>query len=308
MTMVSAARHLLLAAFALVGGCGGGSTTDPPPPPPPSPTATSIVVLAGDGAEAEIETATNSAPRVRILGRSGPLSGIPVRFVPLIHSVPSFVADSVVVTDASGEAATVWTLGRSAGEYTLIVRVAPLGDLQIVARARPGPPAIFRGDGSSPFGAVGEGSRSDAGVALYDRWFNPIADHLITFEVVRGGGQIERTLAGDGQSIKANGLVSIQPKVRALDALGQPFPGSALRVEFLGPAIEREHVTTGPDGVAALGVIRMGADAQGHIHADAMRRPVGSRDPRRLLPMHTHRSAGFGARCEESLIQPDERP
>jgi len=95
----------------------------PPPPPPPSPVPTSIALTAGQG-QADTVTAQLGSPfTVAVLSQFGtPFSGVQVRFT--VASTPSgavgtTLTDTLVLTNALGQASTRLTLGTKVGTYTV---------------------------------------------------------------------------------------------------------------------------------------------------------------------------------------------
>lgn len=105
---------LHLAAFILLalGGCvddsGSALLLDP----------ARVEIVAGDGQAGPPGAELLQPLVVRVLGEDGaPLSGIEVTWAPLDGSV----APELNRTDADGRASTVWTLGETLGEQTVVV-------------------------------------------------------------------------------------------------------------------------------------------------------------------------------------------
>jgi hypothetical protein len=106
--------------------------------------AARMVVVAGDRQRGTVGASLRRPIVVRVLDAAG--NG--VANVALVVSVASgTLPDSLVRTDASGNAALDWTLGRSAGSHALGVHLDGLKEaLHVVALAQPGAPANLRID------------------------------------------------------------------------------------------------------------------------------------------------------------------
>ncbi|MDB4887482.1 MAG: Ig domain protein group 1 domain protein [Gemmatimonadetes bacterium] len=97
--------------------------------------------------------------------------------------------DSVVVTDSLGVARARWTLGRSAGEYTLVARVEGVQRaLRATAQASPAAPAnLSFDDAPATHGGRRTEKRLVALVALVaDVYGNPVPDAPVTFTAKSG--------------------------------------------------------------------------------------------------------------------------
>ena len=101
--------------------------------------ATRMVVVSGDRQRGTVGASLRRPIVVRVLDAAG--NG--VADAALVVSVSSgALLDSLVRTDASGNAALSWTLGRSAGNHTMGVHLDGLeASLHVVASAQPGAPA-----------------------------------------------------------------------------------------------------------------------------------------------------------------------
>jgi hypothetical protein len=126
---------------AQVGAAHGGAAI-----PPVTITASALagaaarmVVVSGDRQRGTVGAPLRRPIVVRVLDAAG--NG--VAEAALVVSVASgTLLDSLVRTDASGNASLSWTLGRSAGSHTLGVHLDGLKEsLRVVAQAQPGAPA-----------------------------------------------------------------------------------------------------------------------------------------------------------------------
>jgi hypothetical protein len=98
------------------------------------------------------------------------------------------LADTSLTTDSTGLAGTKWTLGHSAGDYSLAVHADGVKKLlRIVAHATPAPAANLAFDDSP-----GEARSHDAGkrkhllAVVTDVYGNPVPDARVNFSVKSG--------------------------------------------------------------------------------------------------------------------------
>ena len=101
------------------------ATGSPPPPPPPPPAATSIVMTAGQGQTDTVSTQLDNPFVVTVLSQSGtPFAGTAVRFAIAVTPAGAsgtVLSDTLVTTNAAGQAFTKLTLGNKVGTYTVTV-------------------------------------------------------------------------------------------------------------------------------------------------------------------------------------------
>lgn len=147
--------------------------------------AAAIVAATGDGQRG---TAGAALPRpivVRVVDENGSgVAGAPLSLAPSGGTL----SDTALVTDSAGIARTQWTMGHSAGEYTLAVRHDGVKKLlKIAARASPAAPANLAFDDMP-----GE-KRSKAPVKqkklfalVTDVYGNPVPDARVNFSAKSG--------------------------------------------------------------------------------------------------------------------------
>jgi uncharacterized protein YfaS (alpha-2-macroglobulin family) len=94
--------------------------------------------------------------------------------------------DSVLVTDSLGVARARWTLGRSAGEYTLVARVEGVQrPLRATAQASPAAPANLSFD-DAPAAHGGRHTEKRLVALVADVYGNPVPDAPVTFTAKSG--------------------------------------------------------------------------------------------------------------------------
>jgi hypothetical protein len=98
------------------------------------------------------------------------------------------VVDSTLVTDSTGTATTRWTLGRSAGEYSLGVHADGVKKLlKLTARAKPAAAANLAFDDDPSDKRAREGLKRRRLLAVVtDVYGNPVPDARVSFAVKSG--------------------------------------------------------------------------------------------------------------------------
>jgi hypothetical protein len=146
--------------------------------------AAGIVVVSGDAQRGAAGAALSKQVVIRVVDANG--SGVADAALVLAPSGGS-VPDSSVRADSNGVVRARWTLGHSAGDYTLTVKMDGLKKLlKVAAHAIPGAPANFSFDD-----APSSGKRTHAkGKYLYalvtDLYGNPVPDAKVNFSAKSG--------------------------------------------------------------------------------------------------------------------------
>ena len=147
--------------------------------------ASSVVVVAGDNQKA---AAGNKLPKslvFRVLDANG--SGVSDAIVTLSASGGE-VADTALTTDSTGVAKTSWTLGHSAGDYSLAVHVEGVKKLlKLTAKASPAAAANLAFDDVPADKRPRDAGKVKKLYALVtDVYGNPVPDARVTFSVKSG--------------------------------------------------------------------------------------------------------------------------
>jgi hypothetical protein len=155
---------------------------------------TGIVVSAGNGQRAAAGAELPKALVLKVVDENG--SGVTGALLALAPSGGTLV-DSALTTDSLGYARTRWTMGHSAGEYTLAVHVDGVKQLvKLVARAVPAAPANLAFDD-----VPGERHQRDPAKAkrliaiVTDVYGNPVPDARVNFSVKSGTVTPARTVS-----------------------------------------------------------------------------------------------------------------
>ena len=222
-------RHLttILAAFGML-GCGD---TGAGPPRADEPFATaSLTFVSGveqtDTIEAEL------APAIVELATAvdaTPLTGIAIDFALTDAACGSLSVESTL-TDASGRAATVWTLGHVARRCTLEVRVmdasgTPQLSASTEATVMPGAPAtVDVGAGRVPVYVGEERSVGSLQVSVTDRRSNEIGADAATWsfegDVEHVGDTLRPTREAAGWAVATAGAARDSAEIWGLHDLG----------------------------------------------------------------------------------------
>jgi hypothetical protein len=147
--------------------------------------ASAIVVVSGDGQRA---AAGAELPRwivVRVVDANG--AGVAGATLALVPSAGN-LSDTALVTDSVGTARTRWTMGHSAGDYTLAVHLEKLKKpLKIVAHATPAAAANLAFDDMPGQRRSKESGRAKKLFALVtDVYGNPVPEARMNFAVKSG--------------------------------------------------------------------------------------------------------------------------
>ena len=147
--------------------------------------ATSVVVFAGDNQRAPAGAGLAKSLVFKVTDANG--SGVGNAALTLSPSGGT-LADTALTTDSVGVARTRWTLGHSAGDYTLAVSVEGVKKLlKATARATPAAPANLAFDdvpGDKRTRDLAKGKRLLALVT--DVYGNPVPDARVNFSVKSG--------------------------------------------------------------------------------------------------------------------------
>jgi hypothetical protein len=147
---------------------------------------TGLVIVSGEGQRAAAGSALAKSIVVRVVDANG--SGVANTAVHLVPSSGS-VADSAITTDEQGLAKVRWTMGRSAGEHSLAVRVEGVKKLvKVAALTTPAAPAnLSFDDAPVPAKAAKSKTRSRHLYAVVtDVYGNPVSDAKMMFSTKSG--------------------------------------------------------------------------------------------------------------------------
>jgi hypothetical protein len=153
-----------------------------------------IVVSGGDGQRASAGAELPKTLVLKVIDENG--SGVSGASLALAPSGGTLV-DSALTTDSLGYARTRWTMGHSAGEYTLAVHVDGVKQLvKLVAHAVPAGPANLAFDDVPGERHQREPAKAKRLIAIVtDVYGNPVPDARVNFSVKSGTVTPARTVS-----------------------------------------------------------------------------------------------------------------
>lgn len=201
----------IMAVALIVGlaaaGCDG--TTEPQSPTE----AVRIEAATATDLTGTVGTELTPAPTVRAIDAQGkPVQGVAISFE--VERGGGTITDASVETDVHGSATVGnWTLGRTAGTYTLTARSS--GPVQVVvftANAQAGPVAQMTPvSGTEQLVRMGDTPLHPL-VKVADSFSNPIPGAPVTFTVIAGDGSIESSsVVTSSDGIAGSGAWTLGP-------------------------------------------------------------------------------------------------
>lgn len=153
-----------------------------------------IVVSGGDGQRAAAGAELTKTLVFKVVDENG--SGVSEALLALAPSGGT-LADSALTTDSLGYARTRWTMGHSAGEYTLAAHVDGVKTLvKLVAHAVPAAPANLAFDDVPTERHQREPAKAKRLIAVVtDVYGNPVPDARVNFSVKSGTVTPARTVS-----------------------------------------------------------------------------------------------------------------
>jgi len=146
--------------------------------------AAAIVVTAGDGQHARAGAELPKSVVMRVVDENG--SAVVGAALALAPS-GGIVADSALTTDSLGYARTRWTMGHSAGDYTLAVHVEGVKKLlKVAAHATPAAAANLAFDDAPREKHSRESAKRKLVAVVTDVYGNPVPDARVNFKVKSG--------------------------------------------------------------------------------------------------------------------------
>jgi hypothetical protein len=181
-------------------GCGEGLTL-----PDPSAGGVELSIVGGNGQSGTVGEGLDQPLAVKVVDSSGaPIVGLPVAFVVVSGDDGGRLEPDTAITNAQGQASTIWVLGTRPGDRTADARVLVTGDsipqaVTFQATAVAGTPDTLRA--VSPL--IQPGRRNEAAanppvVLAVDRFGNPVVGVPVHWEVTAGGGVLSDSLASTG--------------------------------------------------------------------------------------------------------------
>lgn len=184
---------------ALLAACGGGSDSN---------SATTIAKTSGSNGDAQTATVASALPTalsVTVTEDGAVKAGATVTWSTVAGN--GTVAPTSAVTNASGVATTVWTLGTGAGAQTARATLAGAGGspVSFTATATPDVASAFTKDAGDGQNAFPSTAFTPLSVKLADQFGNGISGITVNWVVQSGSA----TVAGPASVTNSSGIASI---------------------------------------------------------------------------------------------------
>ena len=191
---------LAMGAFVLLAACGGSDVE----PPAKDVIPASVAAVSSDTVRGTVGGAGTLPLAVIVKNAAGePLDGVSVTFAAGTGS--GTLGNSTVLTSATGQASTTWTLGTVAGLQTATATVGTLAPVTFRAIAAAGAPAAMtKVAGDAQTALIGTNVAIVPQVRVTDSFGNPIAGVAVSFVSATGGGLVN----GGTVNTNASGLAS----------------------------------------------------------------------------------------------------
>jgi hypothetical protein len=197
-----------------------------------------LTLVSGDNQRARAGAGLGRPIAVRVTDRSSnPVAGATLRLTPSAGSL----ADTALLTDSAGVASTRWTMGRTAGEQTLVVRTDSVPPLRVSARALPGAAANLSFHEPPVEGMIGKPLRDKIVAVVTDVYGNPVPDAVVSFGTRWGGVSPARAAADTAGRVRVTWTLGSLLGEQALTAMVR---GSDVEAKLVLQAVAR--TTTAP--------------------------------------------------------------
>src|ERR1700730_10225727 len=196
--------------------------------------AASVVVTAGDNQRAAAGAELRKALAIRVLDVNG--SGVAEAALTLSPSGGS-LSDTALTTDSLGFARTRWTMGHSAGDYSLAVSVEGVRKLvKIVAHATPAAAANLAFDDVPGDKRSREPPKSKRLYALVtDVYGNPVPDAKVSFSVKSGTVTPTRAVSDAKGRVSLTWKLGLKPGAQRLKGVVRGSDVAGEYVTQVGP-------------------------------------------------------------------------
>jgi hypothetical protein len=190
-------RLSVVASILGFAACSDSSNTAPP-------VATAIAVTSSTNGQTGVVGGALPVPiSVEVTDQSGaPIANATVTWTAGARS--GSVAASTSITDASGTATAVWTLGTTPGADTLQASIGTGATAIITATATPGAASAIQISSGGTQTVTAGAQTAPLVVRMVDQFANPVSGVTITWSVVGGG-----SLSSTSTTTDANGLAQV---------------------------------------------------------------------------------------------------
>jgi adhesin/invasin len=188
-------------------------------------------------------------------GDSNPVVAAPVTWV--VTAGGGTLAPTTGTTDASGRAATQWTLGATAGTNTAQAIVSGVGQAEFTAIAAAGTASEIRMvSGDDQTGQAGGSLASPLVVQVLDDGDNPVSGVPVTWTVESGGGSVSPASAATGADGQTSTAWTLGPGTGTQRVEASAPGAGSVRFEATSTAGAPSvlGLATQPSGTAQVGV------------------------------------------------------
>lgn len=218
--------------------------------------ASGVLIVSGNNQSASPRTTLPEDLVVQVVDvDSNPVVAAAVTWV--VTAGGGTLAPTTGTTDATGRAATKWTLGASAGTNTAQAIVSGVGQAVFTATAAAGTASVIRVvSGDSQTGQAGAPLASALVVQVLDASDNPVSGVPVTWTVESGGGSVSPASATTGADGQASTAWTLGPGTGS-QRVGASAPGAGtvrFNATSTAGAPSVLGLVTQPSGTAQVGV------------------------------------------------------
>lgn len=167
------------------------------------------------------------------------------------------LAPTTGTTDASGRAATTWTLGATAGANTAQAIVSGVGEAEFTATAQAGAASEIRKvSGDEQTGQAGSRLSSPLVVQVLDDGDNPVSGATVTWSIESGGGSVSPASAATDASGRASTAWTLGSETGIQEVEASTSGAGSVRFEATSAAGGPSSLglTTPPSGRVQVGL------------------------------------------------------
>lgn len=170
-------------------------------------TPASFSVVGGTGQTGVVGAALATPVAVKVVDANGnAVPNVAVTFIPAASS--GSVSGSPSMTDSSGTAIAIWSLGQAAGTDSLQITMGSLASQTVTATANAdGAMNIVIVSGNDQSGSIGTALGTPLVVRVTDRYGNPVAGTSVIWSDDSGGTLGSGTISTDASGLASQTLV-----------------------------------------------------------------------------------------------------
>lgn len=165
--------------------------------------AAEVVKVAGDAQTGAVGTQLATSLGVQVRDAGGhPIAGAAVAFT---TTSGGSLGTPSATTDATGGAASTWTLGTTAGQQLATATVGSASATFTATATSTGAASVAKQSGDGQSASAGTSVSVPPAVLVKDGYDNPVANVAVTFSVGSGGGLVN----GENATTDGNGVATV---------------------------------------------------------------------------------------------------